>query len=990
MTQVVPKRERYMKLNQITSTLINKHKRSSSTAISAAALLLMASSNIAAQEAPAASETAAADIEVIEVKGMLGSMKAAAMLKRTDGRIVDAVVAEDIGKLPDNNIAEALQRITGVSINTDFGVGDSVSIRGLPQNRVELNGRSTIGDSRDGISLQDYPSSFLKTVEVVKSPTADMIEGALGGTVSLKTVRPLELDKLTGAVSLDGEYADKTENVAPIFSGSIGNNWDFDEMGTFGAIAMFSFQDREIRQDETSSRVKPQDIEINGQEGNTPSGNAIVRDEHSVEQYVEQRKRTAVNLSLQWAPQSGNGMVYLDLSGTKRSGEQAGNSILGVAGSLSTDANTTQDANGVNNYTLTNEFGIPKTYSDFRETDSFSNALGAEWNLTDSIKISGEIAVASSESVRPDSEFTLRPIEKSTFEASGGTQLTNHLYDGAFSQDGNKLPSIIHSDPNAFTDPQNLALRTFKSEDRRTDNDETAIRFDVEMFEPLSSLSWVSKVKAGVRVTNRDYEYEQYKVEIKDIYKNAFNDSDGSLATLWVDDYNAAFSNSFTTVSHDNSFDQLGHSGQNDLLTFLSYNGLSNPANTYAQLQQLLAGTNLASTGSLSDNQEFQESAYRNVVEDTAAVYISAYLDFDNITAIVGGRYVTTDLESSVFLNGEKVTGDNDYSDFLPSLNVTYNYSDETLFRFAAAKVMRRADFSELSPAFDVNNDITGATQGSIDLEPYRATQYDLSVEHYFDQGNVISFAVFYKDVESFLSNESSCVAASSTSTGQNVTQWNQVCQLDVAGVSQDNLVYSDATDFPVDADGFNHVAGLRDAGLTGIDTVKNVNGENGSVQGFEVGYQQFFTDLPGAFSGLGINANYTYADSEQPNGNPLLDISKNTYNLQVFWEYEGFSTRLAYNYRDSFLDTENEKRVENINSDGSISAEGTVYGNNYRDDRGQLDFSASWDINENVTLVGNATNLTGEPSIYLSELGGAWKYTEADRRYSFGIRAKF
>ncbi|WP_350636603.1 TonB-dependent receptor plug domain-containing protein, partial [Pseudoalteromonas sp. GW168-MNA-CIBAN-0100] len=90
-----------------------------------------------------------------------------------------------------------------------------VSIRGLPQNRVELNGRSTIGDSRDGISLQDFPSSFLKTVEVVKSPTADMIEGALGGTVSLRTVRPLELDKLTAAMSLDAEYADKTENVAP-------------------------------------------------------------------------------------------------------------------------------------------------------------------------------------------------------------------------------------------------------------------------------------------------------------------------------------------------------------------------------------------------------------------------------------------------------------------------------------------------------------------------------------------------------------------------------------------------------------------------------------------------------------------------------------------------------------------------------------------------------------------------------------------------------
>ncbi|MEI5604127.1 hypothetical protein, partial [Streptomyces brasiliscabiei] len=91
---------------------------------------------------------------------------------------------------------------------------------------------------------------------------------------------------------------------------------------------------------------------------------------------------------------------------------------------------------------------------------------GAEWNLTDSIKISGEIAIASSESVRPDSEFTLRPIEKSTYEASGGVDLVNHLYDGAFSQIGNQLPSIIHSDPTAFTDPQNLALRTFKTEDR--------------------------------------------------------------------------------------------------------------------------------------------------------------------------------------------------------------------------------------------------------------------------------------------------------------------------------------------------------------------------------------------------------------------------------------------------------------------------------------------------------------------------------------------
>lgn len=966
-----------MKLNKI-SYALNKSKRTKSNVFMfGAALTAMLSMHTYAAENDTKKESKE-DIEVIQVTGMLGSMKAAALLKRTDGRIVDAIVAEDIGKLPDNNIAEALQRITGVSINSDFGVGDSVSIRGLPQNRVELNGRSTIGDSRDGISLQDFPSSFLKAVEVVKSPTADMIEGALGGTVSLKTVRPLELDKLTAAMSLDAEYADKTENVAPIFSGSIGNNWDFGSAGTFGALAMFSYQDREIRQDEFFSRVNPTSETVDGGTGNTPSGNYILRDQHTAEQYVEQRERTAMNLSLQWAPESGDGMVYVDLNGTQRSGEQAGNSIIAVGGSLQQDSGTNQDAFGqINNYTLTNDFAIPKTYSDFRETDSFSHAIGSEWNITDGIMISGEIAIASSESYRPDSEFTLRPISQTTLET--------HKYDGQFSQSGDKLPSIIHSDPTAFTSPENLALRTFKSEEKITDNDETAIRFDIDVSEPLG-LEWLSSLKAGVRVTEREYGYFQSKAEIKDMYKN-----DDTL--LWIDDYNDSFAGSFTTVSHPNSFDQLGQTGQNDLLAFANYNGLSNPSNTWNQLQQILAGTSLATTGSLADNLVESEGSFREITEDTAAMYLSAHLDFDEITAIVGGRYITTDLESSVKRDGALETGTNDYNDFLPSLNVTYNFSDDTIVRFAAAKVMRRADFSQLSPAFDVDNSIVTADQGAIDLEPYRATQFDVSVEHYFGEGNMVSFALFYKDVESFLSVESTCVADASTS-GQNVTEWQNVCLLDTAGVNNTDMRYGNISDYPSNEAGESATAAFRDAGTTGIDTEKDANGENGKVQGFEIGYQQHFDFLPGAFSGLGVSANYTYADSEQPNGSPLLDISKNTYNLQAFWEYKAVSVRLAYNYRDSFLDTENEKRIVGIDSTGTNAGDNTdesaVYGNNYREDRGQLDFSASWDINEHFTLVGNATNLTGEASIYKTELGSSWKYTEADRRYTVGIRAKF
>lgn len=966
-----------MKLSRISEALNSHNKVHIKKALYTTALVsMLAAPTYAAEEAK--NETY--EIEVIQVTGMLGSMKAAAVLKRTDGRIVDAIVAEDIGKLPDNNIAEALQRITGVSINSDFGVGDSVSIRGLPQNRIELNGRSTIGDSRDGISLQDYPSSFLKTVEVVKSPTADMIEGALGGTVSMKTVRPLELDKLTGAMSLDFEYADKTENLAPIFSGSIGNNWNLGDAGTFGASVMLAYQDREIRQDQFMSRTLFQDIDVNGLSGNPDNGEFIVRDQHTVEQYVENRERTALNLSLQWAPESGNGMVYLDLSGTKRSGEQTGTSILGVVGSLQTHSGTTADAAGqINDFTLTNDFAIPKTYSDFRDTDAYSHALGAEWSLTDTIQISGEVSVSSSESTRPDSEFTLRPVMRSEFDGTSGS-LVNNVYDGVFYQSGDKLPSIIHSVADAYTNPDNLALRTFKSELKNTSNKETAARLDIVMDEPFS-VDWLTQLKAGIRLTQTDYSYEQYKEEVKDIYKKAFyegGDKDGQLATLWYDDYNAAFPGSFSVNTYANSFDQIGLTGQNDLLTSAIFNGLANPSNVYSQLQSLLQGTSLATTGSLRDNQTFQNGAFRDISEDTAAIYLSAYIEFDDINAIVGGRYIQTDLESSVFLNDEKVTGKNDYNDFLPSVNISYLVNEETVMRFAAAKVMRRADFSELSPAFDVNNDITKATQGSIGLDPYRATQYDLSVEHYFGEGNMVSFAVFYKDVESFLSSEQSCVADASTS-GQNVTEWYAVCTLDSAGVNNPNIEYYANGD---DAAGFAHVSGLQAQGLTGIDTTQDTNGESGKVQGFEIGYQQHFDFLPSFWSGLGLSANYTYADSEQPKVDgepvrPLLEISEHTYNLQGFWEYESYALRLAYNYRSEYLSSEDEKRVLN-------------FSDNYRAGRGQLDFSASWDIDDHFTVVANATNLTGEASIFESEYGTPWLYTEADRRYTIGVRAKF
>ena len=250
-----------MKLNQV-SAIFNKARiTASNIAIFGTALTAMLIAPSLAAQTQGEDASANEDLEVIQVKGIAGSLAESARQKRFDSRIVDAIVAEDIGKLPDNNIAEALQRITGVSISTDFGVGESVTIRGISQNRVELNGRSTSGSGRGGISLDDFPSSFLKTVEVIKSPTPEMIEGALGGTINMTTVRPLELEEPLIALTLDGEYADKTENWAPMVNAAAGMNWDLGDAGTFGASFVVAYQDRELRRDEFINLVTPTELD---------------------------------------------------------------------------------------------------------------------------------------------------------------------------------------------------------------------------------------------------------------------------------------------------------------------------------------------------------------------------------------------------------------------------------------------------------------------------------------------------------------------------------------------------------------------------------------------------------------------------------------------------------------------------------------------------------------------------------------------------------
>lgn len=964
----------------------------------------------------------------VVVTGIQQSLKAAADVKRNSARIVDAVVAEDIGKLPDNNIAEALQRITGVSIATDFGVGDSVSIRGLSQNRVELNGRTTTGDDRDGISLQDFPSSFLRSVEVIKTPTADMVEGALGGTVRMQTVRPLELDGPQVAASFDYELADKTEEWAPIANISGGNVYDLGDGSRIGVVGMYSFQDRTIRQDAFFNRFelrgsptaggsdsKPHDLDH--LTSNAPGDTFIVRDQNTVEQYLEDRERTAMSLSLQYEPASQQGSFFFDYVMTDRQGGQSGASILDVGSDIVQNSpNATQDGNGqVNNYQLGNQFLIPKSWSDFRQTESSSMAFGGEWDYSENITVSGEYSAVTSESYRPDSEFNLRPQLKSAYQAwidsddyVDGEGFGNSAYSESgqrnnlsidFNQSGSKIPSLTLSDPDALTDDHALALRQIKIEEYDTTNDENAYRFDVDFADGFG-IEFVEAVQAGFRSTAAEYTLDRYKFDTGSSLHKQMEDLDGNPNALWLDDMNALVPGSIVTVNHPNSFDQHGLSGDLPHLTYKIFNGatLQNPNATFAAAKTFFDGTNKALTGSLADNSTQQTSSYRDITEDTTAFYASADLNFGDITAVVGARMVSTDIESSSFMDHDGdgatpqqlVTRTHDYSDLLPSVNVAYDMAEDTKIRFAAAKVMRRANYTELSSASVINGNFNTGSRGAHDLDPFRATQFDVSYEKYIGDSGLFSFAVYYKDVESFLKDRKYCEANPLTTSLQNVAEGvelNAICLLDTAGQDRSVLEFQTTQS---DAD----IIAMRNAGTTGVTMTVKDNGENGSVQGFEFGLQQ---PLDNVYPGLGIAANFTYADSEQPNGNPLLDLSRNSYNVQGYYEKNGLQLRLAYNYRDEYLDTEEEKRINSIGAQGlgelgSIPSDDddATAGNNWKKGRGQLDFSGSYQVREDLTLVGSITNVLGEPSTWRHELGSNWKYTEADRRIAIGLRAKY
>jgi len=341
--------------------------------------------------------------------------------------------------------------------------------------------------------------------------------------------------------------------------------------------------------------------------------------------------------------------------------------------------------------------------------------------------------------------------------------------------------------------------------------------------------------------------------------------------------------------------------------------------------------------------------SHKEIDETNSAAYVMGKFSEGSISGNLGLRYVNTDATSSYYLGGEKSHADGSYSEFLPSLNLTYKLNDEVNFKVAAARVMARPQYSYMyeNPSPTGTNDESPNNQfwisGNVDLKPYVADQFEMGVEWYFADKSLLSATYFTKDVKNFVSLTTR---------------------------------HADASEIPFV---------IKPAEQTFGWTVQQyTNAKTAMIDGIEVQYQQDFDN------GFGALVNYTYTDTDTDkdtfvDNNPILsDSSKNSYNVTGYYENESFQVRVAYTWRSEYM----------IREEGS-------YGNRLQDSFGSLDLSGAYFLTDNITLKLDVSNLLEDGQMqfgnnkHASPLSGfsqdfpVYQY-ETARRINLGVSLKF
>lgn len=937
----------------------------------ASAVLAVLGAVAVAPQVQAEDTSKAKEVEVIEVRGIRGSLARAMDVKREAGGVVDSISAEDIGKFPDTNVAESLQRITGVSIDRSGGEGQMITVRGFgPQfNTVLVNGRQIASENASrAFSFDTVASEMVSSLDVHKTSTATMQSGGVGSTVNISTAKPFAIGGFKFAGSVKGVYDGNSKETTPQVSALISNTFN-DE--AFGVLFAVSHQERETRLNQAQTDGWLENVGIPNpktQTGEDYSGNIFSARNYDHKVTFENRTRTNANLVLQYAP-TDNLIITADALYSDFDIETNATSY-GHWFTAPNIENAVVDENGtvVDMY---QEIGLA---TDFhakkfdRLTESKSFGLNIDWDVNDNLNMQFDLSTSNAtrdenngrgdqlsligyaNRVRFSIDDNILPLASDFASAdasiySGQQELDNLAYDPAVTPDGvadfydtanSKAHVMLRRGWAVEDDLTQLRWNNVWSTDG--DTGLTAVKFGAMYSSETKNLDRWDNEGAGIHCVYCGYpdtpdmaDFDQY---VFDAGSNFLGDVSGSgrMPTSWLahdgeanfaylESYYAsanADTISFDAVKRDNSFEI-----SEDVYSF------------YLELdfEGELAGMLISSTAGFR-----YESTSTDVQGTTAPVTGLTILDKTEMLAQFGAP--------------ESFTQSTSYAEILPNFSVKLEITDELVARVAASKTLTRPTLGSMSPVTVITTTRQGgnlnSASGNPALVPFSSDNLDLSLEWYYDDASYVSAGYFRKHVANFIVN----------------SQEPKTFTLESGGLLTDPSTGSNP-DAP-DAD---------DEVAVFTNTLPN-NGESAIVDGWELAAQHTFD------SGFGFLANATLVDS-----NAELDPSditqvfaltglSDSLNFVAFYENGPFQGRIAYNWRDSFLQS-----LTQSNGDGV-----TIVEEYY-----QVDASASYDINDNLTVFVEGINLTEE---YIHKRGRFANQLllieDSGRRFSFGVRGSF
>jgi TonB-dependent receptor len=941
-----------------------------------------------AQDADAAATSPAAEevTDEVVVRGIRRSLERAIETKRNADQIIDGIDAEDIGKLPDTNVAEALQRITGVQINRELGEGSELTVRGFSQNRVEINGQTQVGSgSGGGVTFQTVPSEAFSSLQVVKTPTASDVDGAIGAIVRLNTRKPLDLKKPLIAGSASGQYADRASAWAPNANIAIGNSWNTEKFGQFGAIVNWTHTERKLRQDFLDVRGweavnffypgstlldldadgvagEPIEIASNGIISNLQDG-AFVPLQTRFQVREQDRDLDSFTVSLQWRPTERLEFYVDGVRTTSSNNDSQFQYTASLNSALQVDAvnggmrirpvyRLPQDAVITENQTVLSSFlgqlsatGVPQRGVNFNisgnsapsDREVITGAFGVKFELTDETSLEARYSVGHGNQIN-DQIFTSSGVVQADdpflfFDFGAGTDLPTII---PVQRTTNGLGSTAVTPENridlAAIASYNLEGATFQPQFESNNERSFDLDFDHQ-------LEWggFTSVEFGMRLMHRDGKRKRFRADDDDD-----NPANGGISGYTFAELDTLYPGLIVTQPYDDLFNGASGDFPASWLTIDS-NFLTDNAG------QIRTDNNIVPV---------RDSGWGFIVDQsTQAGYVKG--NFEGVLPLinrpfsgnVGLRYVRTQQTALGALeNGagiEPFLGRKTYDNWLPSGNIAIILDDDFFLRFGVARAIARPEINDVAPIQRVQFFALAGDGGNPDLDPERVSQFDVSLEKYFGDASLFSLAYFYKDFSQRIED----------------------------GVIQRcfNLPAGDVDSTPGD-----------DGCLVGQELIRlNVPANVGSatVQGIEVGVVQTFDFLPGLLSGFGVQANYTYVDASGGGSRsatglllPVQDLSKHAYNVIGFYESGGLSVRGAYGWRSSFYD-------ERTSTNQAAFAE----------PYGQLDVSASYDLNKRLTFTFEGLNILNAPELRYQELRERLTaFRVNDTRYVFGVRLRY